>query len=172
MEKEIEEILGRLEQQKDARIRQRKADIAKEYTQAKRVLQEVYREFLPDEIPFDLHRVCRDIDVAQCLETDAEVDMIEGDFRKVSKLLQSATRFSESGSRLGLSKEEEHVVLEVVEREGGATFRDIRRAFGGHLSEYKRRHIRFFLKHVEEEGLIRSSSGKTASKRYHAIRQS
>jgi hypothetical protein len=87
--KDIERLCNSLQSFRDARIRQRKGQIYERYMIARRTVREMYRDYVPEELPIDVNRVTRDIDIERDLVIDAECDAINDDFKVAVSILRS-----------------------------------------------------------------------------------
>lgn len=90
----IDALCCSLQSFRDARIRQRKAQISELYMTTRRTVRELYREYEPEELPIDVNRVTRDIDMERDLTIDAECDAINDDFKMVVGILRTVAERS------------------------------------------------------------------------------
>lgn len=84
----IDALCSSLQSFRDARIRQRKSQISERYLTARRTVRELYREYEPEDLPIDVNRVARDIDLERDLTIDAECDAINDDFKVAVGILR------------------------------------------------------------------------------------
>ena len=90
----IDVLCSSLQSFRDARIRQRKAQISERYMTARRTVREMYREYAPEDLPIDVNRVSRDIDLERDLTIDAECDAINDDFKIAVGILRAVAESS------------------------------------------------------------------------------
>lgn len=77
----IDLLCSSLQAFRDARIRQRKGAVAEKFLLARKTVRDMYREYSPEDLPIDVNRVSRDIDIERDLTIDEECDAINDDFK-------------------------------------------------------------------------------------------
>jgi len=85
----VEHVLDNLREGMAAQIRERKAHIQNEYMIARRMLQETYADFSPEDLPVDLQRLKRDLEVYRDQRvSDAKVE-IEKAYETAKSVVES-----------------------------------------------------------------------------------
>lgn len=84
----IDSLLQSLVQFRDARIRQRKSQIAKDFLLARSTIRNLYKEWPPEDLPLDVNRIAKDIDIERDLIIDRACDEIHDDFKIVVGVLR------------------------------------------------------------------------------------
>lgn len=58
-----------------------------EFTTARRLIRDVYKDYSPEDIPVDLNRVVRDMEIQRDLTLDADCEQIESEYRVAVAIL-------------------------------------------------------------------------------------
>jgi len=83
----LEALLTHLRMARDTRIRTHKARMMDEFMVARRWLREVYKDFAPEDLPVDMNRVVRDMEVQRDSTLDADCEQIESEYRVAVSIL-------------------------------------------------------------------------------------
>jgi hypothetical protein len=77
----LEVLFANLKESRDASMRLRKAAVQKEYMVARRLVEDAYSGFAPEDLPVDLQRVKRDLAVTRDQMADRACEEIDGAFK-------------------------------------------------------------------------------------------
>ena len=83
----LDALLAHLRMARDTRIRTHKASMMEEFTTARRWLRDVYKGFSPEDLPVDVNRVVRDMEVQRDSTLDADCEQIESEYRVAVSIL-------------------------------------------------------------------------------------
>lgn len=85
----IERLLLMLTEGKIVAIRQRKADIQKDFMIGRRILTETYSDLEPEDLPVDLQRLCRDLAITRDQKIADACEEVEHFFTVASLIVES-----------------------------------------------------------------------------------
>ena len=160
------EILARLKEARDEAIRLRKAKIVEDFLIARRLLLDTYRSFSADEVPLDLSRVLRDLEIERNGRIDGAVSEMVDMYAMVESLVQQVSRsrsprVADAGTdakhlarRYKMSRKLVSQVVEILSRAGsGVCYSDIIQHVGPANAEKVHRLIAL----LRKDGLVVTS---------------
>ncbi|MFA4971420.1 MAG: hypothetical protein WC683_02320 [bacterium] len=83
----LDALLTHLRLARDNRIRTHKAKLMEEFGTARKLLKDAYRDYDPQDVPIDMNRVIRDLEIDRDSTLDEDCEQIESEYRVAIAIL-------------------------------------------------------------------------------------